>query len=196
MREATRFTTDTQLWNDFLSGSTEAYKTIYNTYVQSLFKFGNHFTKNEELIHDCVHDVFIDLHRYRKNLKTTNNIKLYLFISLKRKLFKILNEEGRYVPLDAENLSFFYSLSVSTEIEDDLKSKQFELLEKAMLGLSNRQREAIYLRFVTGLSYEELSKVLHMNYQSARNLIFRGIEKLRETCQKKSLVLFCSFLKR
>lgn len=191
MGEAFQLSTDTQLWSDFLSGSEKAYKIIYDTHIQAMFKFGMHFTKNEELIHDCIHDVFIDLYKYRTNLHPTDNIKKYLFISLKRKLFKLLDKEGRYVHMDAESPMFFYSLSVSTEIDDDLTSRQFELLEKAMQELSNRQREAIYLRYVTGLSYDELSEVLHMNYQSARNLIFRGIEKLKECCQNKSLVLFC-----
>jgi RNA polymerase sigma factor (sigma-70 family) len=191
MGEAFQLSTDTQLWSDFLSGSEKAYKIIYDTHVQAMFKFGMHFTKNEEIIHDCIHDVFIDLHKYRTNLHPTDNIKKYLFISLKRKLFKLLDKEGRYVHMDAESLMFFYSLPVSAEIDDDLTSRQFELLEKAMQELSNRQREAIYLRYVTGLSYDELSEVLHMNYQSARNLIFRGIEKLKESCQNKSLVLFC-----
>lgn len=191
MGGAFQLSSDTQLWSDFLSGSEKAYKIIYDTHVQAMFKFGMHFTKNEEIIHDCIHDVFIDLHKYRTNLHPTDNIRKYLFISLKRKLFKILDKEGRYVHVDAESPTFFYCLSVSTEIDDDLTSRQFELLEKAMQELSNRQREAIYLRYVTGMSYEELSEVLHMNYQSARNLIFRGIEKLKESCQNKSLVLFC-----
>ncbi|MGE5428072.1 MAG: RNA polymerase sigma factor [Methylococcaceae bacterium] len=191
MGEAFQLSSDTQLWSDFLLGSEKAYKIIYDAHVQAMFKFGMHFTKNEEIIHDCIHDVFIDLHKYRTNLHPTDNIKKYLFISLKRKLFKILDKEGRYVHFDAESPLFSYSLSVSTEIDDELTSRQFELLEKAMLELSNRQREAIYLRYVTGLSYDELSEVLHMNYQSARNLIFRGIEKLKESCQNKSLVLFC-----
>lgn len=195
MRRVIQTTSDEQLWGNFISGNDEAYKIIYDTHVHTLFKFGIHFTKNEELIYDGIHDVFIDLYRYRNNLKPTNNIKLYLFVALKRKLFKMLDKEARFIPLNAETPSFYYSLSVSEDRDDELKSEQFEMLEKAMLELSNRQREAIYLRFVSGLSYEELSEVLHMNYQSARNLIFRGIEKLRESCQKKSLVLFYSFVK-
>lgn len=95
MGEAFQLTSDTQLWSDFLSGSEKAYKIIYDTHVQSMFKYGSHFTKNDEIIHDCIHDVFIDLHKYRTNLQTTNNIKKYLFISLKRKLFKILNWKKR-----------------------------------------------------------------------------------------------------
>lgn len=190
MRKAIQEISELTLWDNFISGNDEAFNIIYETHIQSLYRFGNHFTKSEELIFDCIHDVFIDLYKYRTNLNATNNIKLYLFVSLKRKLLKMLSEKGRFISLDDEIPPFYYSLSTSSDTDDGLQSEQFELLEKAMLELSNRQREAIYLRFVSGLSYEELGEVLQLNYQSARNLIFRGIEKLRQNCQKKSLILF------
>lgn len=60
---------------------------------------------------------------------------------------------------------------------------------KSLLTLSPRQKEAIYLKFVSDLSYVDLSKVMKLNYQSARNLVFRGLEKLRES-YPKSLFLF------
>ncbi len=92
------------LWDDFVAGNDVAYKTIYNTHLQSLYKFGLHFTRNEDLIQDCVHDLFIDLHRYRSRLKKTNNIKLYLFISLKRKIIRALGKERRYMQLNSGNM--------------------------------------------------------------------------------------------
>ena len=57
---------DVQLWKDFVLGSDVAFKIIYETYVQTLFKFGLHFTKNEDLIQDCIQDLFVDLHKYRQ----------------------------------------------------------------------------------------------------------------------------------
>ncbi|HAQ20323.1 MAG TPA: hypothetical protein DCR40_13995 [Prolixibacteraceae bacterium] len=194
MGKSSQITSDIQLWYEFVAGNDVAYKTIYNTHLQSLYKYGLHFTRNEDLIQDCVHDLFIDLHRYRSRLKKTNNIKLYLFISLKRKIIRALGKEGRYMQLNSENIPFFYSLSNEDEAENELKTSRFELLESAMAELSNRQREAVYLRFVSELSYEELSEVLQMNYQSARNLIYRGIEKLRESCHKNLVLLFLSLI--
>jgi len=196
MVKAIQIISDTQLWNNFLSGDNEAYKIIYNTHIQPLFKFGLHFTRDEALVQDCIQDLFIDLHKYRSGLKKTNNIKLYLFISLKRKIIRSLGKEEKFAQLNSEDIPFNYSLLIDEEYDDELRNQKFELLEKAMGELSNRQREAIYLRFVSELSYEELSDVLQLNYQSARNLIYRGIEKLRESCQKKSLIFLCSFLKR
>lgn len=196
-RKVTEDKSDSQLWAEFVSGKSQAFRAIYDSHIQSLFQFGSHFTKNDELIRDCIHDVFLDLYKYRPNLKATNNIKLYLFVALRRKLFRILSEKGRFISLDEEGPSFSYYLSSSAEneAESELLTLKIDWLEKAMLKLSNRQREAIYLRFVKGMSYEELSEILQMNYQSARNLIFRSIEKLRENCKKESLYLLFFFRK-
>lgn len=180
---------DSELWNEFLSGEKLAFKTIYDNHIQLLFKFGRHFTKNEELILDCIHDVFLDLYNYRTSINSTNNIKLYLIVSFRRKLFRNLKDKGRFVSLDDDSSCFSYTLYSSTEIDDDEKSSKISWLEKSMNKLSSRQQEAIYLRFVKGLSYEELSDVLQVNYQSARNLIFRGIEKLRENGNEELIYL-------
>ena len=85
---------DTFLWNDFIKGDENAFRLIYLQYVQSLFKYGCNFTRDEALVKDCIHDVFIDLSKYRSDLSSTNNIKLYLFKSLKRKIIRSLGKEN------------------------------------------------------------------------------------------------------
>jgi RNA polymerase sigma factor (sigma-70 family) len=181
---------DTILWNDFIKGNEDAFRVIYSNHVQSLFRFGCHFTSDEALIKDCIHDVFIQLAKYRSGLGTTNNIKLYLFKSLKVQIIKSLNKTGIFGSLDKEKLPFHYSTSTEDVLADaESEQLRYQLLDKAIATLSPRQREAIYLKFVSDLSYEELSKVMQLNYQSARNLVFRGLEKLRENFPK-SLFLF------
>ena len=181
---------DTLLWNDFIKGNENSFRLIYNSHVQSLFKYGCNFTHDEALIKDCIHDVFIDLSKYRSGLSATNNIKLYLFKSLKRKIISSLGNKRIFGAIDLKELPFYYSISVEDEIiEDESEQQRYQQLGKAMSTLSPRQKEAIYLKFVSDLSYEELSKVMQLNYQSARNLVFRGLEKLRESFPK-SLCLF------
>lgn len=187
---------DSDLWNEFISGSDEAFHLIYNTHIQSLNKFGLHFTTDEYLVQDCIQDLFIDLHKYRSKLMKTNNIKLYLFVSLKRKIIRAKGKEEKYVKITNENISFIYPLTNDDDTENEVQGKRVELLEKAMNELNNRQREAVYLRYVSELTYEELAEVLQVNYQSARNLIYRSMEKLRESCRKNSLFLMFIFLSR
>ena len=121
----------------------------------------------------------------------TDNIKLYLYKSLKRKIIQTLGKGMITGKLDPDKLPFHYSISIEDEmIDDEFEKQKYQQLDKAMLSLSPRQKEAIYLKFVTNLSYEELSLVMNLNYQSARNLVFRGLEKLRENFPKSLFVFF------
>ena len=182
---------DSLLWNDFIKGNEDAFRLIYTNHVQSLFKYGCQFTHDEALIKDCIHDVFIDLSKYRTRLGTTNNIKLYLFKTLKRKIFSSLVEGKFLETIDQEKLPFHYDISVEEEmVTNEFEQQRLQHLEKAMTTLSERQKEAIYLKFVSDLNYQELSKVMHLNNQSARNLVFRGLEKLRESFPKGLFLFF------
>ena len=182
---------DTLLWYDFIQGNDDAFRIIYNNHVQSLFKYGCHFTCDEALIKDCIHDVFIELAKYRSGLGATNNIKLYLFKSLKRKIIKSMDKSGIFGSIDVDNLPFYYTISAEDAIVDNESEwLQYLQLDKAIATLSPRQKEAIYLKFVSDLSYEELGKVMQLNYQSARNLVFRGLEKLRLSLPKNLFLFF------
>lgn len=93
--------------------------------------------------------------------------------------------------------AFQYYLSAEDEMADDIGTQnRSQILNTAMEVLSPRQREAIYLKFVSNLSYEEISNLLEINYQSARNLIFRGVEKLRAAIPKEIILIFFQRIKK
>jgi RNA polymerase sigma factor (sigma-70 family) len=181
---------DTILWNDFIKGDEDAFRLIYNNYVQPLFNFGCNYTHDKELVKDCIHDVFIELSKYRSKLGQTDNIKLYLFKSLKREIVRSLNKGKLLSTIDNENIPFNYPGLTDDKQTEDESEEQHQHLETALETLTSRQKEAIFLKLVSGLSYEELSVVMKLNYQSARNLVFRGLEKLRENYPKKLLLFF------
>lgn len=80
----------------------------------------------------------------------------------------------------------------SNEIDDETKEK----FEKVISLLNPRQEEALYLRLQLELSYEEISQLLGINYQSARNLIYRAISKVRENMEVGIFIsVFLQFLR-
>ena len=50
----------------------------------------------------------------------------------------------------------------------------------AINQLPNRQKEIVYLKLYQRLSYEEVSEIMQINYQAARNLFYQAIKSLRE----------------
>ena len=71
----------------FLKGDDRAYTELYNLYIDDLFAYGMHFTTNRESVKDCIQEVFISLYKDRSKQRKVNNIKSYLFVSLKNELF-------------------------------------------------------------------------------------------------------------
>jgi RNA polymerase sigma-70 factor (ECF subfamily) len=63
----------------------------------------------------------------------------------------------------------------------------------ALERLSSRQKEIIYLKYYQNLSYEEVSEIMNINYQVARNLLYQAIKSLK-TILAGSLELFFFFL--
>ena len=77
------------LWKRFLKGDDRAYTELYNLYIDDLFAYGMHFTTNRESVKDCIQEVFISLYKDRSKQRKVNNIKSYLFVSLKNELFDL-----------------------------------------------------------------------------------------------------------
>lgn len=184
---------DQMIWESFLCGDDEAYTYIYRQYSQALYAYGMHFTSDKGLVEDCIQDVFIKIFQNRKHLQSTDNIKLYLFIALKNKLFNVFRKDIKYYQIDSLEPVFTAEYTIEDEIienekEQFLNNKMIRMLEV----LSPRQKEIIFYRFVEGLSYEEICQIMDMNYQSTQNLIQRSLKKLRTTFSRTEIqfVLF------
>jgi RNA polymerase sigma factor (sigma-70 family) len=103
-------------------------------------------------------------------------------ISLKRIIIKKLKEQNLGKRIDFENLPFQFLLEEGPEVIKD--EHEEDIVQKAMNLLAPRQQEAIYLKYVLGLDYEELGKVLNLNYQTSRNLVYLGLQKLRDKLKR------------
>lgn len=187
--------TDQLIWENFLCGDDEAYTYIYRQYSQALYAYGMHFTADKGLVEDCVQDVFVKIYQNRKRLQSTDNIKLYLFISLKNKLFNVFRKDIKYSQIDTLEPVFAAEYTIEDEIiqnekEQFLNEKMIRMLEV----LSPRQKEIIYYRFVEGLSYEEICQIMDMNYQSTQNLIQRSLKKLRSTFSRAEMQFVFFFI--
>jgi RNA polymerase sigma-70 factor (ECF subfamily) len=78
-----------------------------------------------------------------------------------------------------------FEISYETFIID--KQEHAEKTKKvinALEQLSPRQKEIIYLKFYQDLSYEEVSEIMNINYQVARNLLSQAIKAMKKILHK------------
>jgi len=173
-------------WRKIVEGDKLALGELYDQYIDILFSYGMYHSKDRGYVMDCIHDLFLDLYKYRKNLSVTDNVKYYLFKSLKRKINR--KYKTRDLPVSKEE--FLYTLdeteknhSTSCEdkiINDERVSERNSKLAGALKSLTKKQRRVLFLRFSQDRTYEEISEIMDVSIETARTSIYRAIKTLRK----------------
>jgi RNA polymerase sigma factor (sigma-70 family) len=172
---------DTEVWEAFRIGNQAAFQQIYSHYVRILFSYGGKLTTDYTLVEDCVHDLFVELWDRRTYLGKTSSIKLYLFKGLKRKIVRKLIQQKNTIYTENDHAcAFGITSSYETSlVREQLSEEQHQKLIQAIAKLTDRQREVLFLRFHANMNYEEIARLLSLNYQSVSNIIFRAMKTLR-----------------
>ncbi len=156
---------------------------LFETCAEYLYRYGRKFVSDDDFVRDCVQDLFIKLYNNRSSLSSTTNPRFYLLLSMKNTIIDALCKTRRMTYVAPDDLPFIAEVYYLPEEDapEAVVTATGRKVKTAMETLNARQKEAIYLRFQLGLSYDEVSKMLGINYQSARNLIHRSITKIRST---------------
>lgn len=181
---------DTELWNAFRLGDKSAYADIYELYFDSLYSYGRKFIVDETQVEDAIQDLFINLWRTREKLSSVDNIKFYLFRSLRRDIRRINEKENILKKVDFD--SFLHTDNHPVE-EHNIPDNDKELTQKLVAVLKNlpkRQLEAITLRYYENFSNSEIAAIMDISEKTVRNTLHNSLSLLR-----KNSNLFYSFLK-
>lgn len=179
MMEQTNNSTDTLLAS-FQAGNMVAFSQLYDLHINILFNYGLKLTIDKELLKDCIHDIFVKLYTKKDELGTIDNLKSYLFISLKNKLCDELRKRMYMSDTAIEDVNAVAPTDVEDDyMEEEQRKNEFSLVKRLLDQLSPRQREALTLYYIEEKKYEDICEIMNMNYQSVRNLMHRGLTKLR-----------------
>ncbi len=66
-------------------------------------------------------------------------------------------------------------------VHEQAHEERVKQLQRALNGLTRRQREAIYLRYFQNMTYPELASVLECDVNSVYVLMSRAMEALRRS---------------
>nr|WP_129731994.1 sigma-70 family RNA polymerase sigma factor [Parabacteroides goldsteinii] len=184
---------ETTLWNLFREGDEHAFSKLFELTSDSLYRYGSKFVKDEDLVKDCIQELFIKLYENRHQLPVLSNPLFYMFGSLKNLLIDTLRRNQRMIYLSPEELPFHVQFVFNQEEDEEPDDAIKARFEEVMALLSDRQKEVIYLHFQADMTYEEIAQLLGINNQSVRNIIYRAMEKVR-TCLNSDMALIALFI--
>ncbi|GAB3249652.1 sigma-70 family RNA polymerase sigma factor [Larkinella harenae] len=173
---------DSEVWDQVRRGDELAFEELIRRFYRPLYHYGLKFTRDVDLLKDGIQDLFVELWTYRRNITQTVYVRVYLFKSLRRKLYKDALRRGGVEPLEEDfSDGFLYAESFEDElIRTELSAYQRSRLESLLKTLTDRQQEAIHLKFFAALPNDKIAEVMGLSYQSVGNLLHRAVNKLRE----------------
>lgn len=184
------------LWYELKQGDRSAFNSLIRLHYPLLLNYGTKISKDQSLVEDCIQELFIYLWEHRSTLADVVVVKAYLIKSLRRRVINQLTTKDQKLVDRVENFSddlrgSFFTFSHEKFLIDLENSEVVQTkLNSAIANLPDRQREAIFLKYYSGLSYEEIAQVMDMEKQSVANVLRRALLSLRALFSLLAPVVF------
>lgn len=176
-------------WKSFKEKGEERYfSVIYNRLVDDLFSYGISMGFQKESCKDAIQDTFYKLYVSRERLQEVHNITSYIFKMFKNRLLYIKSQNREKETIEQHADTFSIQVTILDELINSEK-KEFvkNKIEQMLNGLSEHQKEMVYLKYMIGLQHKEIGEILGIREDSARKQLHRIIKKLRNFSSENNL---------
>lgn len=174
--------TDKFLWKALKEGDLNAFSVLFESYYPDLHSYGLKISKSTVVTEDTLQDFFLYVFEHRENLSDLDTIAPYLFTSYKRFLLKVMKKNAKVTHTDFPEDTF---VDLQFTVEEVMTNQETAVFRNKNLSvllnkLPSRQKEAIYLKYYSGLKASEISGIMGINYQSVVNTLHKAIKSLKE----------------
>ncbi len=180
--------TESQLIAGLLAGNGQAIKLLIDTYKNRVFNTILGMVQNTEDAEELAQDVFIKALQNVEKFKGQSQISTWLYrIAINTSLDHIKKRSRK------KRFAFMISLSDGTDenpapnppdfVHPGLQLENKELAQtlfKAINQLAEKQKTALVLNKIEGLSYEQTAQVMETTVASVESLLFRAKQNLKK----------------
>ena len=165
-------------------GDSRAFELLVSKYQRRLTRLLFRFVKDEHEVNDVAQEAFIKAYRALPNFRddsafytwlyriAINTAKNFLVVNGRQPVIQggLANDEGELLDLTEQMPDY------RTPETDLLNREIIHTVDAAVAGLPEELRQAIMLREMEGLSYEEIAQTMNCPIGTVRSRIFRARE--------------------
>jgi RNA polymerase sigma-70 factor (ECF subfamily) len=157
-------------------GDPHALAELVARYSQRLRYFLRKLTGSPDAVDDLLQDTWLDVLRGLPRLGAAEAFRVWLYRIAHDRAMAWLRKQCRLAPT-------VDPAAVAEEFADDdppqLSPDDVQAIHQALDDLPAEQREALVLRFLEGLSYDEIARVTQTPVGTVRSRLFYGKQALR-----------------
>ena len=165
----------------------DPFERLFRQVYPDLQNYGQHLTGRTAVVEDAIQEVFMALWRSDTSVDDLEHPRSYLLAALRRQVLRQLKDERKRRTRQQEQANSTPTFTLTHEdlvIAHEQRAEQQAKVEKALDTLSERRREALYLRFQHGLTHREIAEVMEIAYQTARNYVSEALLHIRQYVKK------------
>lgn len=170
-----------------LAGDCDTYRLLVERHSRTVFRVAFRVLNNEADAEEVVQETFLRAYRNLQRFEQRAVFSTWIYriaMNCALDMRKKTKKEDRNMPIAEDPEPETNEVQVeSREFSQDrvMYGKQVEKeLAAAMAQLSDVERAAFTMRHLEGLSIEEISSILGIQTNAAKNRIFRAVKKIRE----------------
>ena len=163
-------------------GDAEAFEEVYRRFARMVFNLAYRMAGTVEEAEDLAQEVFLRIHRHLGRFNGRSALKTWVYrVTLNHCRSKLGRKRYPSQPLAEENDGEGVRLVDESRSPEDLALARDagRLVTLALRQLKPVFREAVVLRDLQGLSYDEIAEILKVRIGTVRSRIARGRERLR-----------------
>jgi len=111
-------------------------------------------------------------------------VKAYLITSMRRSIIAALKDIHQHTDYDFSAQLEIVDPVEQNLIKDDERQELKSKLESARDTLTKRQAEAIFLKFDSGLDYDEICDIMNLTKEASYKLVNEALKRLSKNFQK------------
>lgn len=160
-------------------GDQQAFATVYDTYVDSLFRFVAFRVRTQELAQDITSELFLKLWQYltQNNEARVKNLRAYLYQVARNLIADHYRSEQKTLPLEEaiDVVATHTPGQLSPEMRLSLRD-----IENALTKLKDEWQEVVVLAYVEGLKPQEIAVIINKSPAATRVILHRALQELKK----------------
>jgi RNA polymerase sigma factor (sigma-70 family) len=178
---------DEDVMEQLQNGVVQAFDIIVNRYKDRLHNFLFRYTHNHEDCEDLVQETFLRVYRSRQSYERIAKLSTWMY-TIALNLAKSMYKKKQRMSLisihadesDPDDREFEITDTVILQDEELHLKMSVSELEKALMELNEDFREAVVLRDIQQLTYEEIAEITGTAMGTVKSRINRGRQQLQE----------------
>ncbi|MEO6550878.1 MAG: sigma-70 family RNA polymerase sigma factor [Ferruginibacter sp.] len=157
-----------------------AYKKLFFHFFLPLKSFSFSIIKSKELAEEIVSDILIDIWAKRRQLSAIENLKMYLYVSVRNASLRKMQQSRKTAILSMDEVNVEFASSYDNAETILLTRELSEKIDAAVQQLPQRCKLIFKLAKEDRLKYKEIALLLNISVKTIDHQVSLALKKIAE----------------